>query len=216
MGAGMTTGTLLSVNVGRPQTRPGGRRYVRSAIWKAPVEGRVAVRGVNVDGDEQADLRVHGGPDKAVYAYAIETTRLWEAELGRELGLGAFGENLTTEGLDVDGALVGERWAIGTTVLEVAQPRLPCFKLGVRMEEPGFLKRFAQSSRPGAYLRIVEEGEIGAGDEIRVVSRPSHAVSMALMSEAILLDHSRLPELLEAEDGLTDEWRGWIAQRSAA
>lgn len=206
---------LVSVNTGRPQTRPGGRRFVRSAIWKTPVEGRVAVRGVNLDGDEQADLRVHGGPEKAVYAYALESTRWWEAELGRELGPGVWGENLTTEGIDVDGAVVGERWRIGTALLEVAQPRLPCFKLGVRFEDPKMLKRFALASRPGAYLRIVEEGELGAGDAIEVVERPDHGVSMALMSEAILLDHARLPEVAAAS-GLTDEWQRWIAERSAA
>jgi MOSC domain-containing protein YiiM len=206
--------TLLSVNVGRAQTRPGGRRYVRSAIWKEPVAGRVAVRGVSVEGDEQADLRVHGGPDKAVYAYAAGDTRYWEAELDRELGPGTFGENLTIEGLDVSGALVGERWEIGTTVLEVVQPRLPCFKLGIRMGDPGFLKTFAQASRPGAYLRIVTEGEVGAGDEVRVVDRPDHAVTLALMSDAILLDHSRLPELLEAPS-LIDVWREWVAEHAA-
>src|SRR5688572_17653439 len=108
----------------------GGREIVTS-IFKEPVEGRVEVRGVNLDGDDQADRSVHGGPDKAVYAYAIEETRDWEAELERELGAGAFGENLTTEGLDVSGALLGEQWRIGTTLLEVVQPRLPCYKLGV-------------------------------------------------------------------------------------
>src|SRR3954452_12948833 len=113
---------VVSVNVGRPRTVCTGRRAVSTSIWKAPVEGRVAVRGVNVDGDDQADRSVHGGPDKAVYAYALEDTRLWEAELGRELGSGAFGENLTTEGIDVSGALVGERWRVGTTLLEVVQP----------------------------------------------------------------------------------------------
>jgi MOSC domain-containing protein YiiM len=208
------TSTLLSVNVGRPQTRPGGRRYVRSAIWKEPVDGRVAVRGVNVEGDDQADRRVHGGPDKAVYAYAIEDTRWWEAELGRELGFGAFGENLTTEGIDVSGALVGERWEIGTTLLEVAQTRLPCAKLAFRMGDPRFQKQFILARRPGAYLRILTEGEIGAGDEIRVVSRPSHGVTVRLMSEALLIDHSLLPSLLDAER-LPEEWHAWIAERAA-
>ena len=207
-------GVLLSVNVGQPQTRPGGRRFVRSAIWKEPVAGRVGVRGVNVDGDDQADRRVHGGPDKAVYAYAIEDTRWWEGQLGRELAFGTFGENLTTEGVDVSGAVLGERWEIGTALLEVVQPRLPCFKLGVKMDDPGFLKRFALASRPGAYLRIVTEGEIGAGDAVRVVDRPSHGVTMRLMSDAILLDHSLLPSLLEAP-GLIDEWRDWVAERVA-
>ncbi len=208
----MSDGTVLSVNVGRPQTVPGGRRYVRSAIWKTPVEGRVAVRGVNVDGDEQADRRVHGGPDKAVYAYAVEETRRWEAELGRELGPSPFGENLTTEGVDVSGARVGDRWAIGTTLLEVVQPRLPCFKLGVKFGDPKFLRRFAQAGRPGAYLRIVEEGELGAGDPIEVVHRAGHDVSVRFMMHALLVDHTMLADVLEVP-GLIDEWREWAAER---
>ena len=142
-----------------------------SAIGKAPVEGRVRVAGVNVEGDDQADRRVHGGPDKAVYAYAAEDAAFWAGELGRELAPGAFGENLTTEGLDVSGAVVGERWRIGTVELEVCQPRLPCAKLALRMGEPTMVKRFAQASRPGAYLRIVAEGELGAGDAIEVARR---------------------------------------------
>ena len=208
------TGTLLSVNVGQPQTRPGGRRFVRSAIWKSPVEGRVAVRGVNVDGDDQADRRVHGGPDKAVYAYAAEDTRWWEAELGRSLGPGAFGENLTVEGIDVSGALIGERWQVGSAVLEVSETRVPCAKLAFRMGDPQFQKQFIGARRPGAYLRIVQEGEIGAGDEVRVVSRPEHDVTVRLMSEALLVDHALLPRLLEAPQ-LSDGWRHWIEDRAA-
>lgn len=191
---------LVSVNVGRPRAVDTGRRTVETAIWKRPVEGRVAVRGVNVDGDAQADRSVHGGPDKAVYAYAIEETRRWEAELGRDLGPGAFGENLTVAGLDVSGALLGERWRVGTALLEVVQPRLPCFKLGLRMGDPTFVKRFGRASRPGAYLRIVEEGELGAGDTIEVdaAALPEHGVSVRLVSDAILLDHGLIPEVLAA------------------
>src|SRR5215210_5511745 len=179
--------SVLSVNVGRPRPVATGRRTVSTAIWKAPVAGRIAVRGVNLEGDDQADRSVHGGPDKAVYAYAIEDIRLWEAELGRDLGAAAFGENLTTEGIDVSGALVGERWRVGTTLLEVVQPRLPCFKLGLRMGDPSFVRRFGQASRPGAYLRIVEEGELRAGDAIAVdvTALPDHGVSMRLISDAI-------------------------------
>jgi MOSC domain-containing protein YiiM len=205
---------LLSVNVGRPRLVDTGRRTVSTAIWKAPVEGRVAVRGVNVDGDDQADRSVHGGPDKAVYAYAIEETRQWDAELGRELGPAAFGENLTTEGIDVSGALVGERWRVGTTLLEVVQPRLPCFKLGLRMGDPTFVRRFGQASRPGAYLRIVEEGELEAGDaiEVDVAALPEHGVTMRLISDAILLDHSLIPQALEAPQ-LIPSLREWMTQR---
>jgi MOSC domain-containing protein YiiM len=200
---GLTDGAaprLLSVNVGLPKAVDTGSRVVETAIWKAPVEGRVQVRGINLDGDRQADLSVHGGPDKAVYAYAIEETRLWESELGRELGAGAFGENLTTEGIDVSGALLGERWRIGTTLLEVVQPRLPCFKLGLRIGDPLFVRRFSQASRPGAYLRIVTEGELGAGDAI-AVSRDAgqdHGVSVRLVSDAILRDPELAPRALAA------------------
>jgi len=198
--AGAAAARILSVNVGRPRPVDTGQRLVLTAIWKAPVEGRVHVRGVNLDGDDQADRSVHGGPDKAVYAYAIEETRAWEAEVGRELGPGAFGENLTTEGIDVSGALLGERWLIGTTLLEVVQPRLPCFKLGLRMNDPSFVKRFAQASRPGAYLRIVEEGDLGAGDAVAVdtAALPDHGVTLRLVFDAILLDHSLIPQALDA------------------
>ncbi|MDQ3241654.1 MAG: MOSC domain-containing protein [Actinomycetota bacterium] len=177
-----------------------GRRTVVTAIWKSPVEGRVAVRGVNLAGDAQADRSVHGGPDKAVYAYAIEETREWEGEVGRVLGPGAFGENLTVEGIDVSGALIGERWRVGTTLLEVAQPRVPCFKLGLRMGDPSFVKRFAQASRPGAYLRIVEEGELGAGDAVEVdaASLPGHGVTARLVSDALLLDRRLISRALDA------------------
>jgi MOSC domain-containing protein YiiM len=189
---------LVSVNVGRPRTVDTGKREISTAIWKQPVEGRVRVRGVNLDGDEQADLSVHGGPDKAVYAYAIEETSEWEAELGRDLGVGAFGENLTTIGVDVSGALIGERWKVGTTLLEVVQPRFPCFKLGVRMDDPGFVRRFAHGSRPGAYLRIIEEGELGAGDAVSIVERPDHGVSSRLVFDAILVDHGLVAKAQEA------------------
>ncbi|MBN9624378.1 MAG: MOSC domain-containing protein, partial [Actinobacteria bacterium] len=167
----------------------------------------------NLEGDRQADLTVHGGPDKAVYAYAIEETRLWERELGRELGPGAFGENLTTEGVDVSGAVLGERWRIGTTLLEVVQPRLPCFKLGLKMGDPGFLRTFARASRPGAYLKILAEGELGAGDAIEVDlgGRPDHGVSVRLVADAMLVDHSLIPRAQEAPE-LIDDLRRQMAE----
>jgi MOSC domain-containing protein YiiM len=191
-------GRLISVNVGVPKRVDTGRRIVETAIWKDPVEGRVKVRGVNLDGDRQADLTVHGGPNKAVYAYAIEETARWEEELGRPLGPGAWGENLTTEGVDVSGAVLGERWRIGTTLLEVVQPRLPCFKLALKMEDPTFVRRFAMASRPGAYLKILEEGEIGTGDEIEVSGRPEHGLDVRLVADAFMLDHSLIPRAKEA------------------
>jgi MOSC domain-containing protein YiiM len=208
--------SVRSVNVGRPRPVGTAGRTVGTAIWKTPVAGRVAVRGVNLDGDDQADRSVHGGTDKAVYAYAIEEIREWEAELGRELGPAAFGENLTTEGIDVSAALVGERWRVGTTLLEVVQPRLPCFKLGLRMGDPSFVKRFAEASRPGAYLRIVEEGELGVGDaiEVDVTALPDHGVTMRLISDAILLDHSLMPQALDAPQ-LIPSLRDWMTARTS-
>src|ERR1700678_4491623 len=121
---------LLSVNVGRPQTVEWRGRQVTSAIWKEPIDGPVTMRGVNLTGDDQADRRVHGGPDKAVYAYSSEDYLWWADVLGRDLGAGTFGENLTTEGIDLSACVIGQEWQVGTAVLQVAQPREPCFKLG--------------------------------------------------------------------------------------
>src|SRR5215212_1063879 len=128
----MIQGILRSVQVGQPREFEFNGHPARSAIWKATVLGPVAVRGVNLEGDDQADREAHGGPNKAVYAYAAEDYEWWAMQLGRPLETGEFGENLTTVGLDVSGALVGERWSLGTTVLEVSEPRVPCWRLGVR------------------------------------------------------------------------------------
>jgi MOSC domain-containing protein YiiM len=198
--------------VGRPRDVETRRQPVSTAIWKFPVQGRVDVRGVNIDGDAQADLSVHGGPDKAVYAYADEEVRAWESELGRDLGEAAFGQNLTTQGVAVSEAVIGERWSIGSTVLEVAQPRQPCFKLGMRIGEPGFVKRFALVSRPGAYLRIITEGDIGAGDHIEVISRPDHGITCRMVFDAILRDPSLLPIVVRA-DQLPAALRNWMLDR---
>jgi len=205
---------LLSVNVGRPRVVPRGNGTARTAIWKAPVEGRVAARGVNLEGDDQADRSVHGGLDKAVYAYAREDARWWEAELGRAIDPGGFGENLTTAGLDLTNAVIGERWAIGTTLLEVCQPRFPCFKLGLRFDDPLMVKRFARAGRPGAYLRIVTEGELGAGDGIEVVHRPDHGVTIALVNAAVLHDRALLARILDAPE-LAESLREWAAEEAA-
>jgi MOSC domain-containing protein YiiM len=207
---------LLSVNVGRPaQVSARLGRPVYSAIGKQPVQGRVRVEGVNVAGDEQADRRVHGGPDKAVYAYASEDTAWWEAELGRPLGPGVFGENLTTAGIDVTGAVVGERWRIGTVELEACQPRQPCFKLGIRFGDPRMLRRFALAGRPGAYLRIVREGELGAGDAVEVVHRPEHGVTIGLVADALLRDETLLARAAAAPE-LPAGLAAWMRERAAA
>ena len=204
-----------AVNVGEPREIRVGDRIVRTSIWKHPVAGRVPVRGVNLAGDDQADRSVHGGPDKAVYAYAAEDTAWWSDLLGADLGDAPFGENLTTRGVDVSGALLGERWAIGSTLLEVRQSRMPCFKLGLRMGNPKFVRAFATADRPGAYLGILEEGDVGAGDPIEVVHRPEHDVTVALMHRALLQDHALLPRLLAAPQ-LMPSWRDYVMERTAA
>lgn len=202
------SGRVVSVNVGTPREFTlNGRRHT-SAIWKEPVEGRLAVTGVNIAGDDQANRKAHGGPDKAIYAYALEDYDWWSGELGTELGPGTFGDNLTLSGIAVNQALVGERWRVGATVLEVAQPRLPCFKLGNRMGDRAFPQRFAAASRWGAYLRIVEEGDVGKGDPVTVLSRPDHSVTVDLVARIYEDDHSRASELLAAPQ-LPDSWRDW-------
>jgi MOSC domain-containing protein YiiM len=206
---------LLSVNVGRPQQVSVRRgRPVMSAIGKAPVSGRVRVAGINVDGDDQADRTVHGGPDKAVYAYAREDELWWAAQLARDVPPGMFGENLTLEGVDVSGAVIGERWRIGTVELQVCQPRLPCFKLGLRFGDPTMLKRFARAGRPGAYLRIEAEGELGAGDLVDITDRPAHGVTIAQVSRAIMLDEGELAAAAMAPE-LPESLSRWMLERAA-
>jgi MOSC domain-containing protein YiiM len=153
-------------------------RSVTTAIRKAPVDGPRHVAGINVDGDDQADRRVHGGPTKAVYAYAVEDYAWWSEELDRPLGPGSFGDNLTIEGLDPGSAVVGERWRVRGAVLRVTEPRVPCFKLGMVMGDAGFVDRFGAADRPGTYLAIDEAGEVGAGDPIEVVSVPDHGLTI--------------------------------------
>jgi MOSC domain-containing protein YiiM len=190
------SGSVLSVNVAEIREVPRGGKMVPTGIWKVPVDGRVAVRGVNIEGDEQADRAVHGGPDKALYAYAREDTDWWERELERELPHGAFGENLTLRGVDVSGALIGERWRIGTVLLEVSEPRFPCWKLGVRFGDPRMLKRFSAALRPGAYLR------------------PDHDLTIADFARAYLDDRDALPRLLEVP-AVSKMWRDWVRERAA-
>jgi MOSC domain-containing protein YiiM len=207
------SGKLLSVNVGTPREIEWMGRVDKTSIWKSPVQGRVAVRGANVWGDEQAALEFHGGPEKAVYAYAREDIDWWERELGRGLEHGVFGENLTVSGVDVTGAVVGERWEIDTVVLEVAQPRIPCWKLGARMDDPSFPVHFAAAGRPGAYLRILKEGEIGEGDEIRVRARPEHGLSVGDVARIYHQERGRCSALLAAPE-LAPEWRDWALKRT--
>jgi MOSC domain-containing protein YiiM len=204
-----TNGRVLSINVGQVREFAFNGRPAKSAIWKAPVAGRIAARGVNLEGDDQADREAHGGPDKALYAYAVEDLRWWEERLGRSLPYGQFGENVTTEGIEVNGALVGERWEIGSTVLEVSEPRVPCWRLGVRMEDRKFPRRFIDALRPGAYLRLIVEGNVGAGDEIRVIGKPRHDLTIR---DFFRIYYSGDPDELQrlvAIPGISESWREW-------
>lgn len=158
---------VVSVNVGRQQLVPWRGRMVPTGIFKEPVAARIALREDGVEGDTVADLRVHGGWSKAVYAYPAEHYAFWREELpGHDLPWGTFGENLTIEGLREDGVAIGERFRIGTAELEVTEPRLPCFKLAIKIGRPDIIKRFLRSGRTGFYLAIIRPGDIGAGDPI--------------------------------------------------
>ena len=156
---------VLSVNAGQPRAARWRGRTVTSAIWKAPLAGRVRVSRFNVEGDRQADPAVHGGHEKAVYVYPSEHYAYWRPALG-ELGWGAFGENLTTQGLLEEDVHVGDRLRIGTVVLAVTQPRTPCMKLAMRFQRPSLVREFAKSGRSGFYCAVIDEGEVGAGDAI--------------------------------------------------
>lgn len=192
---------VVSINVGQPRTVEWRGRSVTTAIWKSPVTGPVPVAGVNLDGDDQADRRVHGGPDKAVYAYATEDYHWWSQTLG-PLQPGSFGENLTTVGIDLNRSSIGDRWHIADVVLEVAQPRQPCFKLGIRMNDDSFVKHFARAGRPGAYLRIIQPGTIRADDPIDVEpADPPHITIGALVQPnppadilAVVATDERVPQ----------------------
>jgi MOSC domain-containing protein YiiM len=203
-----TVATVLSVNVGRVREFDYNGRPAKSAIWKSPVAGRIAARGVNLEGDDQADRKAHGGPDKSVYAYAIEDLRWWEEKLGRSLQYAEFGENLTTEAIAVNDALVGERWAIGTAVFEVSEPRIPCWRLGVRMNDQGFVRRFTEARRPGTYLRIIVEGMVGAGDEIRIIETPAHDLTIRDIFRIYTRDREEVERFL-AVPRISESWRGW-------
>jgi MOSC domain-containing protein YiiM len=215
VGDTVVEGRLLSVNVGAVRQIELAGQARTTAIWKLPVSGQVAVRGVNLAGDDQADRRAHGGPDKAVYAYAREDYAWWERQLDRTLDPGMFGENLTTEGIDLTDALVGERWRVGSAVLQVTSPRVPCWKLGARMGDPRFPARFAAAGRPGAYLAILEQGALGAGDRIQVIHRPGHGVTVGLVAASYHRDHRLAASILAAPE-LAEAWRHWAEHQIGA
>ena len=175
-----------------------GRKPDRSGIDKKPVAGRVAVHELGLHGDVQVNRKYHGGEGQAVYAYAQEDADFWVGELGRELPPGRFGENLRTTGLDLTGALLGERWRVGTAVFEVTAPRIPCANFARFWKEPQLVKRFTAHGASGAYLRVLEPGEIGAGDAVDVVGRPGHEVTTGRAFRILTTQKSRVAELAPA------------------
>jgi MOSC domain-containing protein YiiM len=179
-----------------------GRRPSRSGIDKRPVTGRVAVSEHGLDGDVQVNRKYHGGDGQAVYAYAQEDADFWAAELGRELPPGRFGENLRVTGLDLVGAVLGERWRVGTTLLEVSAPRIPCANFARFWDEPRLVKRFTAHGASGAYLRVLETGDIGAGDRVEIVHRPAHGVTAGHAFRIYTTQKYRVAELAPALDVL--------------
>src|SRR6201997_950602 len=173
-------GLLLSINVGRPREVKWRGGTVRTSIWKDAVQGRVRVRRLNIDGDEQSDLKGHGGEQRAVFVYQIESYRYWEQELGRsDFVYGQFGENLTVEGLSDDEVCIGDRYQIGTALFEVTQPRVTCYRVGIRMNEPRMAALLTSSGRPGFYFRVLTEGDVGAGDDIVKVGEADERMTVA-------------------------------------
>jgi MOSC domain-containing protein YiiM len=193
------TGRLTAVCVSGSDLLPlPGRRPNRSGIDKHPVAGRVAVHPLGLDGDVQANKKHHGGEGQAVYAYAQEDADHWVAELGRELPPGRFGENLRTTGLDLNAVLIGERWRIGTALFEVTAWRTPCANFARFWGIPDLVKRFAAHGATGAYLRVLENGDVGSGDAVEVVVRPEHRVTVGEAFRIVTTQTSRLPELAPA------------------
>lgn len=203
-----TVARVLSVNSGRPREVEWHGRLVTTSIWKEPVSGRLRVEGVNIEGDDQADRRVHGGPTKSVYTYSVDDYRWWSEQLGQALAPGTFGDNLTLDGIDPSRAVIGERWAIGSSVLRVTEPRIPCFKLGIRMGDAAFVDRFADAARPGAYLAIESPGDVGAGDGVELVHRPTHGVTIGTVERAYHGHPDLIAQLIDLDD-LSNSWREW-------
>ncbi|MEU8263604.1 MOSC domain-containing protein [Micromonospora sp. NPDC048999] len=210
------TGRLAAVNLGVvTEAEWAGDASGRSGIDKRPVDGPVSIRFDGVAGDFIGERAHHGGPDQAVYAYAEEDAGWWATELGRALRPGAFGENLTTYAVDVTGAVVGERWAVGSALLQVTKPRTPCTTFAGFWGVPDLIKRFTVRAAPGAYLRVLREGEAGAGDPVEVVDRPAHGVTIGEVFRATTLEPALLPRLLDVPE-LPEPLRDKIRRRLGA
>jgi MOSC domain-containing protein YiiM len=201
---------LISVNVGLPREFSWRGKITRSSIWKNPVEGRVRVSKLNLEGDRQSDLSVHGGVDKAIYVYPREHYPYWESELPDvDLSWGSFGENFTTEGLTEEQVRIGDRFSAGSAEFIVTQPRMPCFKLGVRMNRQDIIKRFLRSKRTGFYLAVLREGEVVSGDSIEFTVRQEDGITVTDIVNLYTLDSTNQDLLRRASelDALPDAWK---------
>ncbi|MEU1886922.1 MOSC domain-containing protein [Micromonospora sp. WMMD987] len=195
------TGRVVTVNLGVvTEAQWAGAASGRSGIDKRPVDGPVTVHTDGVAGDFIGERAHHGGPDQAVYAYAQEDAQWWAAELGRDVRPGGFGENLTTWAVDVTGAVIGERWAVGSTLLQVTKPRTPCTTFVGFWGVPDLIRRFTVEGRPGAYLRVLRAGALEAGDPVEVVDRPAHGVTVGEVFRAMSLEPELLPRLLTVDE----------------
>jgi MOSC domain-containing protein YiiM len=207
---------LLSINVGLPREVEWRGKLVRTSIFKAPVSGRVRVTRLNIQGDQQSDLSVHGGADKAVYAYPSEHYAFWRRELpGMDFPWGTFGENLTTEGLLEDKVHIGDRFRAGSAEFIVSQPRMPCFKLAIRFSRPDMVKRFLRSGRAGFYLAVVQEGDIGAGDSLDLVAEDNGHITVADVVRLYAADEANQALLRRASElsALPESWREYFRER---
>ncbi|MBA3914368.1 MAG: MOSC domain-containing protein [Acidobacteriales bacterium] len=206
---------VLSVNVGLPREVSYRGMQVSTGIFKEPVSGSIPVRKLNLDGDRQADLSVHGGEEKAVYAYPIEHYQYWRQELGQDLPLGMFGENLTTEGLREDQLSIGDELLVGSALLRVVQPRMPCYKLAMRFDRDDMIKRFLASRKSGFYFSVINEGAVSADATIEVASRDQHSVTVSDITQLYVeRGPSSLLERAVAVPALPESWRQWLLQRS--
>ena len=207
---------IVSVNVGLPREIEWQEKTVRTSIFKAPVRGTVRVRRLNLDGDRQSDLTVHGGVNKAVYAYPAEHYGFWTQELpGVDLPRGVFGENLTTSGLLEDRVQIGDRLRVGSAEFVVTQPRMPCFKLGLRFDRPDMPKRFLQSGRTGFYLAVTREGEVEAGDVVTLMARDAHSMTVAEIVGLYTAETASQDLLRRAAElpALSENWREGFRKR---
>jgi MOSC domain-containing protein YiiM len=210
---------IVSVNVGLPREVVWHGRSVTTGIFKEAVHGRVALRTLNLDGDRQADLSVHGGKDKAVYCYPSEHYRYWKKELpGWELPMGSFGENFTTDGMSEDSVHLGDRFSVGSAEVVVTQPRLPCYKLGIRFQMDDMVRRFLASGQTGFYVAVTREGEVGAGDEIKLLEREANGVAVSEITRLYVAKRYGEEEAAAVRRGLRvaalpESWKEYFRER---